>query len=105
MPLQAALRTRPGRWQRNALPLPAGQDFDLELGARHANAEVGEHSRCYRMHLPLAHDRRAEDALNGFEAEQRVPRNVNRVAERKVLIDHLGPLTASVRGRVCGFID
>ena len=51
------------------------------------------------VHLALVHQRHAEHAPQRLAAEQKVARDVHRVAEREVLIDHLDPLAPGVRGR------
>ena len=51
------------------------------------------------MHLALVHDRHANQAPERLAAEQEVAGDVDRVAERQVLIDHLDPLAPRVGGR------
>ena len=84
---------------RDALALAAGKVLDLEPRARHADAEMLEHLRGLGVHLALVHERHAEDAPERLAAEQEVAGDVDRVAERQVLIDHLDPLAPRVGGR------
>ena len=64
-----------------------------------ADAEMRQHLRGVRVHLALVHERHAKHAPERLAAEQEVAGDVDRVAERQVLIDHLDPLTARVGGR------
>ena len=89
---------RHGAPDRNALTLAAGKVLHLEPRARHADAKMRQHLRGVRMHLALVHDRHAEHALERLSAEQKVARDIDRVAERQVLIDHLDPLASRVGG-------
>ena len=83
---------------RYALTLAAGKILDLEPRARHADAEMRQHLCGVRMHLALVHDRHAKHALERLPAKQEVARDIDRVAERQVLINHLDPLTSRVGG-------
>src|SRR5208283_2846601 len=58
-----------------------------------------EHPRRVGVHLALVHERHAENATLRLAAEQEVAGDVDRVAEGKVLVDHLDALTARVGWR------
>ena len=83
---------------RYALPLAAGKVLDLEPRTWHADAKMRQHLRGVRMHLALVHDRHAKQAPERLAAKQEVARDIDRVAERQVLINHLDPLTPRVGG-------
>ena len=78
---------------------PPDRFSTLSARARHADAELREHLRRVRVHRRLVHERHAEHAPHRLAAEQEVAGDVDRVAERQVLIDHLDPLAAGIGGR------
>ena len=58
-----------------------------------------EHPGRFGVHLAAFHQRHAEDASRRFAAEHQVPRDVDGVAQRQVLVDHLDALAPGVGGR------
>ena len=58
---------------------------------------LAEHLRGVLVHLALVEERKAEHARARLAAEQEIAGDVDRVAERQVLIDHLDPLGAARR--------
>ena len=58
-----------------------------------------EHFRRIGVHLSLVHERHAEDAALRFAAKQEIAGDVDRIAERKVLVNHLDALAARVGRR------
>ena len=58
-----------------------------------------EHLRRPRVHRLLVEEGHAENAALRLAAEHDVAADVDRVAEREVLVDHLDPLAAGVGGR------
>ena len=89
---------RGGAADRDALALAAGEVFDLEPRARRCGCRAARACRPRpRASCALSRSGTPRMRRSRLAAEQEIAGDVDRVAEREVLVDHLDPLGAAHR--------
>src|ERR1700712_1691172 len=83
---------------RDSLTLAARQVFDIELRAGNADAEVVQHVARFAMHPPVIEHGDAANAPHGFTAEKEIAGDIDGIAQRQVLINHLDVMRAGIAG-------